>query len=231
VRATLLLDLYGTLVEPDWTELRLGRSAIAERAGVDAAAAERAWDVTHAARMSGSYGSLADDLRAVFSLVSGEGRPKIPALLLAELAEKEHENWSRGVRLHSDVMPSLRLLRSAGMQLAIVTNASAEAASVVDTLGLRAAVDSVFASCEVGVLKPDLLGVALRALGADPTDAILVDDEPRQVDGAARLGIGTILVDRSRTDPSMASVTDGRVVSDLRGVADLLLDPEPAPRP
>ena len=53
MRATVLLDLYGTLVEPDWAALLKGRAALAERAGVAAAAAHRAWDLTHAARMTG----------------------------------------------------------------------------------------------------------------------------------------------------------------------------------
>ena len=230
MRATVLLDLYGTLVEPDWAALLKGRSALAERAGLPAAAAaHRAWDTTHTARMTGSYGSLADDLAATFSqAANGSGSPVSP-MLLSQLADGERENWRRGVRLYPDAVPALVLLRSSGLRLAIVTNASAEAASVVDGLGLRPMVDDVFASCEAGVLKPHLLGVALRKLGVAASDATLVDDEPEQLEDAAGLSIGTILVQRSGAQ-APAAITPARVVSDLRQVAGLVVRAEPGRR-
>lgn len=231
VRAALLLDLYGTLVEPDWSVLQEGRTALAERVGLDAPAALRAWDTTHAARMTGGYGSLADDLAAIFSEAAGGGGSPISQGLLSQLADQERENWRRGVRLYPDTMAGLGVLRTSGLRLAIVTNASAEAASVVDALALRPLVDHVFASCEEGVLKPDLLGVALRRLGVDASDATLVDDEPAQLDGAARLGIGTILIRRTDAEASAATAAGrhGRV-SDLGQVAQLVVGAEPARR-
>ena len=227
--ATVLLDLYGTLVEPDWAVLLNGRAAIAGRAGVAEAAAHRAWDMTHAARMTGTYGLLADDLAAIFSEASDGARPPVSPGLLSELAEEERQNWSRGVRLYPDAVPALSLLRSSGLRLAIVTNASVEAASVVETLGLRPLVDDFFASCEAGLLKPDLLKVALRSLGVDASDATLVDDELAQLDGAARLGIGTILIERPGAESSAAPGFDPhRPVSDLRLVAQLVVPAGPA---
>jgi HAD superfamily hydrolase (TIGR01509 family) len=224
VRAAVLLDLYGTLVEPDWPALLRGRAALAKRVGLAAAAAHRAWDMTHAARMTGSYGLLADDLAAIFSQASGGSRSAISARLLSRLADEERENWCRGVRLYPDAMPALSLLRSAGLRLAIVTNASAEAASVVDALAIRPLVDDVFASCDAGVLKPDLLGVALRRLGVEASDATLVDDEPAELEGAARLGIDTILVQRSAAAASAATTSGAHHrVSDLRQVADVVV--------
>ena len=230
--STVLLDLYGTLVEPDWPALLKGRAALAARAGVSAAAAHDAWDRTHSTRMTGAFGSLADDLAAVFFEASGGRRSAIAPALLGELAAEETENWSRGVRLYPDVVPGLRLLRSAGSRLTIVTNSSVEAASVVETLGLRPLVDRVFVSCEAGVVKPDLLDVALRDLGVDAMDATLVDDEPAQLDAAARLGVGTIRIDRVGARGSAdASVGSHRSVSDLRQAAHLAVSAEPARQP
>jgi HAD superfamily hydrolase (TIGR01509 family) len=223
----VLLDLYGTLVEPDWAELLKGRTALAGRLGLDASSALRAWDSTHPARMTGAYGSLTDDLAAVFSEAS-DGRP-ISSALLSELADEERENWRRGVQLYADALPALSLLRSSGLRLAVVTNSSAEAACVVDELGLRALVDDVVASCEAGVLKPELLEVALRRLRLEAADATLVDDEPAQLDAASRLGMGTILVQRSSSDAPDAATHP--MVNDLRQIADLLVRPEPARRP
>ena len=227
MRGTVLLDLYGTLVEPDWAELLKVRRALAERLGLDASSALRAWDRTHPGRMTGAYGSLADDLAAVFSEASN-GRP-ISSALLTALADEERENWRRGVRLYADALPPLSLLRSSGLRLAIVTDASAEAACVVDELGLRALVDDVVASWEAGVLKPELLEVALRRLRIEAADATLVDDEPAQLDAASRLGMGTILVQRSGSDAPSAAAHP--MVSDLRQLANLLVRAEPARRP
>jgi putative hydrolase of the HAD superfamily len=224
VRSTVLLDLYGTLVEPDWAALLAGRAALAGRLGLDADAALRAWDNTHAARMTGSYGSLVDDLAAVFAEASDGA--SISLSLLARLADDELDNWRRGVRLHADAPPALAALRGAGLRLAIVTNASAEAASVVEGLGLRPLVDDVVASCEAGVLKPDLLEVALHRLGLEAADATLVDDEPAQLDAASLLGMATILAQRSGTDGSSAATHPA--VSDLRRVSDLVHRAEPA---
>jgi HAD superfamily hydrolase (TIGR01509 family) len=226
VRATVLLDLYGTLVEPDWPALLKGRTSLAEQMGLDASAAQHAWDTTHAARMAGGYGSLADDLAAIFSEAANGSGPAISPLLLSELADQERENWRRGVHLYPDSLPGLSRLRASGLRLAMVTNSSAEAASVVDALGLRHLVDDVFASCEVGVLKPHLLGVALRTLGVEASDATLVDDEPGELDGAARLGIGTILVRRSAPRAPEASTPGARAVTDLQQVADLVVRAE-----
>lgn len=227
MRGAVLLDLYGTLVEPDWAELLKGRTALAERVGLLAAAAHRAWDKTHASRMVGKYGSLTDDLAAVFFEASDGRRSPISASLLSQLAKEELENWHRGVRLYPDVLPALRHLRSMGLQLAIVTNASAEAASVISALALRPLVDEVFASCEAGVLKPELLGVALRRFGLHASDATLVDDEPAQLDSAARLGVSTILIQRSGPDSSPTTATHHPLVTDLRHVPELVVLREP----
>jgi len=192
VTQAVLFDLYGTLVEPDWVMLRAGRDAIADRLGVPRAAAHAAWAATHAARMRGEYGSLEGDLAAVRAATGARGSAN--GVLLSELAAFERANWCSAVRLHDDVIPMLLRLRDAGARLAIVTNASAEAASVIPALRLDGLVDLVVASCNAGVLKPDLLYIALGDLGVSEVEAVLVDDEPQQVAAARRMGMSAVLV-------------------------------------
>ena len=67
----VLLDLYGTLVKPDWGALTAGRDAIADRVGVPRAAAREAWSATHEARMRGQHGSLEGDLAVVLAMAGG----------------------------------------------------------------------------------------------------------------------------------------------------------------
>jgi HAD superfamily hydrolase (TIGR01509 family) len=223
----VLFDLYGTLVEPDWVMLRAGRDAIADRLGVPRAAAHAGWAATHAARMRGEYGSLEGDLAAVRAAAGGRGAAD--RLLLSELAAFERANWCSAVRLHDDVIPMLLRLRQAGARLAIATDASAEAAAVIPALGLDALVDVVVASCNAGVLKPDLLSLALSDLGVSAVEALLVDDELQQVAAARRMGMSAVLVLPGAGAAGMRDARGVAVVKNLTRLADLLLSTETAP--
>jgi putative hydrolase of the HAD superfamily len=222
VTQAVLLDAYGTLVEPDWRRLTDGRDAIADRAGVDRAAAHDAWAATHEARMLGVFGSLVGDLRAVLA-VAGPAAAPIDDGMLAELANLERANWAAGVRVYPDVLPTLERLRATGLRMAIVTNASAEAAAVIPAHGLDQRVELVLASCELGALKPELLAIALERLGVRPDEVTLVDDDHGQVAAARRMGIHAVLVRRGSTDTSPAGDDVGDAeVTDLREIPALI---------
>ncbi|MDP8904380.1 MAG: HAD family hydrolase [Chloroflexota bacterium] len=227
----VLVDLYGTLVEPDWPALEAGRAALAREAGVSPEAARLAWATTHESRMRGEYGSLEADIGAVFSGASG-GRVSLEDALLRELAARERANWRHGVRLYSDGLPALRALGAAGIRVGIVTNASTEAASVIPDLDLHGLVEFVLVSCEAGVLKPELLEQARRRLDVPAGQTILVDDERRQVDAAAGMGFQTVLVGRPAHAPEEADgrPAPGHVVADLSRLPALVLSGERALR-
>lgn len=226
----VLLDLYGTLVEPDWNALTAGRDALADRVGVPRAAAHAAWSATHDARMRGEHGSLEGDLAAVLATTDGIGSDLVTGRLLAELASFELANWRRGVHLYPDVIPTLDRLRRAGARLAIVTNASAEASGVIPALGLDERVDVVVASCDAGALKPELLVIAMRELDVSPAEAVFVDDEPAQVAAATSIGLTAILIRRVAAGPSVAGDAPGAVVRDLDGIEDLVFAGLTTPR-
>jgi HAD superfamily hydrolase (TIGR01509 family) len=230
VTSAVLLDLYGTLVEPDWAALTAGRDEIADRVGVPRAEAHAAWTATHEARLLGRYRSLEGDLAAVLGGAGGVGSELITDDLLAELATSERANWRRGVRLYQDVVPTLGLLRRAGVRLAIVTNASEEAAGVIPALGLDRLVDAVVASCDAGSVKPDLLLLAMREVGVTPAETLLVDDEPAQVGAARRLGLDAILIRRGSPEGPEDGDVAGPAVTDLSRIADQVLGGLTAPR-
>jgi HAD superfamily hydrolase (TIGR01509 family) len=229
VTCGVLLDLYGTLGEPNWGALTAGRDAIADRVGVPRAAAHAAWTATHEARMRGQHGSLEGDLAAVLGPAGEVGSDLVTRDLLAELAASERANWRRSVRMYPDVVPALGRLRRAGARLAIVTNASAEAAGVIPALGLDGLVDAVLASCDAGSVKPDLLVLAMRALGVTPAESVLVDNEPAQVEAARRMGLDAILISRVEAGRSVLAAAPDAAVRDLTGVAELVLGALPTP--
>jgi putative hydrolase of the HAD superfamily len=62
--------------------------------------------------------------------------------------------------------------------------------------------DAVVLSCAVGRAKPDphILANALRRLGGDPADALVIDDTPGHVEAASRLGMtGHLHTDAAET--------------------------------
>lgn len=199
----VLLDLYDTLVQPDWKALQATRARLAERVGISATLAAEHWRRTHSARMLGAHGGLEGDLAAVFAACGARPEPA----LLREMVEQEFASWAAGVHLFDDVEPNLRRLREAGLRLAIVSNASCEAASVVQTLGLDRRVDTVVMSCEEGTLKPEptLLRIALERLDVDARVALFLDDVSANLDAAAMLGMAPVRVARYiGTPPSEA---------------------------
>jgi HAD superfamily hydrolase (TIGR01509 family) len=220
VTRAVLLDLYGTLVEPDWAALMAGRDVIADRVGVPRATAHAGWTATHEARMRGQHGSLEGDLAIVLATAGGVRSDVFTGDLLAELAALERANWRKGVRLYPDVVPTLGRLRRVGARLAIVTNASAEAAAVIPALGLDGLVDAVLASCDAGTLKPGLLVLAMHDLGVTSAETVLVDDEPAQVAAAKRLGLDAILIRRVAAGRSEPGDDPGASVTDLVGISE-----------
>ena len=91
-------------------------------------------------------------------------------------------------------------------------------------LGLERFFDAVVTSQDLGFSKPDpaIFEEALRRIGVPPEQAVMVgNDLDRDVGGASRLGMRTILVTNSRYyDP--ARRTTARIASTLAEVPRLV---------
>jgi putative hydrolase of the HAD superfamily len=144
-----------------------------------------------------------------------------------ELAHREAtraDAMRRAWRLYDDVEPCLHLLRSAGIMLAVVTNAAGpHQRSKLAAVGLIDAFDVVVIADEVGVAKPqaEIFQVACRWLRVPPEQAVHVGDR-LDVDavGAARAGLTGIWLDRSsRGGPAPPGV---HVINDLTTLPDLV---------
>ncbi len=191
----LLLDLYDTLLRPDWDAVREGRASLAARAGVPPARMLEGWDATLVERLRGAHGGLQGDLLHLLAECGHE--PDAGAI--EALIACEHETWRRGVAVYDDVVPALGALRSAGFRLGIVSNASGETLTLVQALGLDRLVDDLVVSCDVGLLKPDpaIFELALARLESRPEATLFVDDVVENLDAARSLGMRTALMDRT----------------------------------
>jgi FMN phosphatase YigB (HAD superfamily) len=106
---------------------------------------------------------------------------------------------------HGAVLDRLR----ARVRLALCSNWSwtPAALAILESAGLRARLDALAISHDVGVRKPrpELFAAALDALGVAPAEAIHVgDDLAADVAGAAALGLRTVWITRRVADPDAA---------------------------
>jgi len=70
------------------------------------------------------------------------------------VADKSRELLLASARLYDDVLPFLRMLRSGGVRIAIVSNCDENTRDLLVELGVAALADALVLSCEVGTAKP-----------------------------------------------------------------------------
>ena len=120
-------------------------------------------------------------------------------------------------RAYPEVPAALGRLRAGGARLAVVSNWDVSLHDVLERTGLRALVDAVVISAELGAAKPDpaIFRAALERLGATAAEAMHVGDSVEtDVAGARAAGLEAVLVARNG-----AQSPDGvRVVSSLDGL-------------
>ena len=101
--------------------------------------------------------------------------------------------------LFSETFDTLELLRRRRLRLAIVSNFDARLLQICDDLDLSSRVDAVLASGRSGFAKPDprIFHMALRRLGAHPSEALHVGDSEREdLQGAHSAGMRAVLLRR-----------------------------------
>jgi putative hydrolase of the HAD superfamily len=191
----VLLDLYETLAHADIERVEAGRAALAASLGVPVETMTAAYETTAEARFRGRLGGAVQDVAAV--LEAAGLRPD--AELVNEVVRIETELWMDNAVLYPDVRDCLDRLRAGGRRLALVSNCGFQTRPLVDAWGFSRLLDALILSHEVRLAKPDpaIYMLALRRLGGEPADALMVDDQVAFLDAAAALGMSTRLVRRS----------------------------------
>jgi putative hydrolase of the HAD superfamily len=218
VRA-VLLDLYDTLAWTEWKSMRL---ELEERLGLERRALLQAFERSRPKRSTGAFGSAEGDLTAI---LEAAGVPSDPELV-RELTARTTTFLQTGVSLWEDSVPVMRELRRRGLRVAIVSNCDHSTRPVVERLGLVDEADAVILSFEVGAAKPspEIYRAALERLDVQAADAVFVDDQTAYCDGAAALGIQTVLIVRDGATPAEGVSEPGghRVITDLRALLELV---------
>src|SRR5205823_7787024 len=105
---------------------------------------------------------------------------------------------------YPDAAPALRDLRARGIRLVVASNWDCSLPEVLERAGLASLLDGVVSSAMVGAAKPDpaVFEGALREAGCAPEHALHVGDSlSKDVAGAARAGVATVLLDRAGEHP------------------------------
>ncbi len=157
------------------------------------------------------------------------------SVLRAVLTEAQVENVDGGVGhvmaglrelgVHDDVPDGVRALRSAGLRVVALTNGSVDVSrAVFDRAGISGDFQRLLSVEDAGVWKPGrgAYEYAARTCGVAMAEMLLVAVHPWDIDGAARAGLATAWLDRSRAPyPEYATAPDFTAAS-LSELAGLL---------
>ncbi len=85
----------------------------------------------------------------------------------------------------------LRSLKAQGLKVGVLSNTLPSLKESLAYHGLDGYIDGFFASCAMGVAKPDpeAFLLALKGLGLSPEETLYLDDDPENVETARRLGL------------------------------------------
>lgn len=140
------------------------------------------------------------------------------------------QRWAKcleTVKFYDDAIPTLKLLRSNGARLAVISNTLPPTHALIDRLGLYRYVDHVFLSCDIGAWKPNrqIFLSALRRMSAEPSETAMVGNKiTTDIVGAIDSGIQPILLRQNgHVEPEI--IVQGHLVpvaSSLRAVPCIL---------
>ncbi len=145
----------------------------------------------------------------------------------SEAAEREDRRMAAMQQawcLFDDALPCLEWLRSAGLRLAVITNApSAYQRKKIASVGLADEFDEVVISEEFGAAKPDrrIFDAACSTLGLRPHEVVHIGDR-LEIDaiGAARAGMHGVWLNRDGRESSSDEVS---VITALDELPEMLV--------
>ena len=141
-------------------------------------------------------------------------------------AREIYDEWAacRHFSLYDDVRPALRALHAAGMRMGLISNTHRCLSALQRHFDLAPYIGCAVSSSDHGYMKPHpgIFREALRRLGAQPAEAVMVGDSlANDIVGARRIGMRGVLVSRSGAEHPEAP-GDVAVVRTLRELPPLL---------
>lgn len=228
--AAVFFDLYGTLVG-----FKPSRFEIQSTACADFGITLTPEGILRGYRLADTFMAEQNRIKPLRSLSGAERDDfftRYEQLVLrgagAEVTvERAGEVWRRirqvpyGMALFDDVAPTLDTLRSRGLTLGVVTNMNRGSSEILAEFGLEGLVDFAVTSIEAKSEKPHapIFREALRRASAEPGEVVHVGDQlESDVEGARRVGITPVLLDRDGNHPGFAECHRIEALPELPGV-------------
>lgn len=141
-------------------------------------------------------------------------RMDIPLSTAQEI--REYFPYWKFLRSYEDTEQVLITLREHGYTTAILSNTLPSMTPTLVALGIEGLIDHAFASCSLGVHKPDLevFSRVAELLGNQPSEVLFIDDKLENVEAAQQAGMQALWIDRAHKDQN--------AIHDLHGVLDHL---------
>lgn len=110
---------------------------------------------------------------------------------ISNLIKKNHNSYY----LNIELINVIKELKNKNYKIAMVSNFSIDLKEKLKKDGIYDLFDEVVISAEVGFQKPqpEIFGVLFKRLGLEPKEVIFIDDTPRSLEGADKIGYIPIL--------------------------------------
>ena len=129
--------------------------------------------------------------------------------------------------LYDDVTPALLELAARHVKVGLITNSHRSLASFQQHFELHGLIAAAVSSSDHGYLKPhpSIFEAALKLVGVSAAESVMVGDSfPHDIEGARRVGMRGILVQRS-PDGAVPPASDVPVIRDLSELSGFLGGP------
>jgi putative hydrolase of the HAD superfamily len=225
---SLLFDVDFTLIEPGPMFRAEGYQTFCARYGIRADVSRFDQAVASAATVLDAAGETPYDAeifvaytRHIIEQMGGAGE-KVDAC-----AREIYDEWAscRHFELFDEVPAVLRALAGRGLRIGLISNSHRSLESFQSHFELGGLIDATISSPDYGFMKPhpSIFSEALRRLGVEPSDALMVGDSIRDdVEGALRAGMRAALVHRSAGPHPRAAELAARGVPIIRSLRELL---------
>ena len=146
---------------------------------------------------------------------------------LDSCAEEIYAEWAacRHFLLYDDVAPTLKTLASRGIRIGLISNSHRCLDSFQTHFELDGLIAGALSSAEHGYLKPhpSIFESALALLDVGAEESVMVGDSlPHDIEGARRVGMHGVLVQRSTDAVGPETAGDVPVIRDLTELPPLL---------
>jgi putative hydrolase of the HAD superfamily len=146
-------------------------------------------------------------------------------------AREIYEEWAacQHFSLYEDVEPTLRVLAARGLRLGLISNTHRSLTSFQSHFELERLISAAISSSEHGFMKPhpSIFEAALKLLDVAAGDAVMIGDSFKQdIEGARRVGMHAVLVNRSSELTARTDIGGVPVIRTLNELPGLLFREE-----